>query len=256
MAWQPDDYLTFAKARTRPAQDLLARVVHPDPRRVVDLGCGPGNATALLAERWPDAAIAGVDSSPEMLAKARASGIRASWCQADIQAWASEAAGDVLFSNAALHWLPDHASLFPRLFGFLAAGGVLAVQMPLNSAAPSHALIREVAEAEAPAALPALAHGPEVLAPDAYVDLLAPLGGALDLWATTYLHILEGEDPVLRWVRSTTLRPIREALCDHAYARFERTYAERLRQAYPRRADGRTLFPFQRLFLVAIRPTS
>jgi trans-aconitate 2-methyltransferase len=253
MSWHPDRYLAFGDERTRPAVDLLARVPLAEPTRIADLGCGPGNSTRLLCERWPEADVLGIDNSAAMLAKAEGSGIRARWLQADIAAWTPDPPFDLLFSNAALHWLPDHASLLPRLLGHLRPGGVLAVQMPRNFAAPSHTLLREVAKVGpwAESLARHLADEP-VAAPEWYHDLLAPLAAAADIWQTEYLHVLDGDDPVLNWVRGTALRPVITALSAEEQVRFEAAYAQRLRTAYPRRPDGRTLFPFRRLFIVAI----
>lgn len=254
MSWHPERYLAFGDHRTRPAMDLLARVALEAPMLVADLGCGPGNSTALLCARWPEAEVLGIDNSAEMLAKARASGLAARWREADLASWTPAAPYDLLYSNAALHWLPDHATLLPRLLAALRPGGVLAVQMPRNFDAPSHVLLRAVAD-EGPWA-PRLAAGvlrAPVAEPAWYYDLLAPRAAALDIWESEYLHILEGEDPVLGWTRATALRPVIAALEPAARARFEAEYAKRLRAAYPRRPDGRTLFPFRRLFIVATR---
>jgi trans-aconitate 2-methyltransferase len=254
LTWDPARYLTFGDQRARPALDLLARVPLANAARVADLGCGPGNSTTLLAERWPDAAIIGVDSSPEMLAKARATGVRATWVEADIGAWTPDRPLDLIYSNAALHWLGDHALLLPRLMGQLRAEGVLAVQMPRNFAAPSHTLLRETA-ANGPWAghLAGILDERPVAAPEWYYDLLAPLTRELDIWETEYLHVLAGDDPVLNWSRGTALRPIMRALDAGQFAAFEAAYAGRLRAAYPKRADGRTPFPFRRVFIVAQR---
>ncbi len=251
MGWDPAQYLSFADQRTRPALDLLARVRLAEPRRIVDLGCGPGNATALLAARWPAAAITGIDSDPAMLARAAAAELRASWQQADVAAWRAEAPVDLLFSNACLQWLPDHGRLLPHLLEQLAPGGVLAVQMPANFAAPSHALMRALA-AEPPfaKALAGVLRADPVHAPEWYFDRLAGRAASLDLWTTEYLQALAGPDPVLRWVSSTALRPVRDVLDAASFARFEAAYAERLREAYPARPDSTTLFPFRRLFMV------
>jgi trans-aconitate 2-methyltransferase len=254
LTWNPERYLAFGDQRTRPALDLLARVPSAGAARVADLGCGPGNSTALLEQRWPEAAIIGVDSSPEMLAQARATGVRATWVEADIAAWTPDRPLDLIYSNAALHWLGDHAALLPRLVGQLRATGVLAVQMPRNFAAPSHTLLRETAKSGPWAdRLAGILDRQSVAAPEWYYDLLAPHAQALDVWETEYLHVLEGDDPVLRWTRSTALRPIAQALHPEQFAALEAAYAARLRAAYPRRADGRTLFPFRRLFFIARR---
>ena len=254
MTWNPERYLAFGDQRTRPAIDLMARVSLQQATRIADLGCGPGNATGLLVERWPKAKVIGIDNSRDMLAKAAGSGIAATWVEAEIAAWAPQHPLDLIYSNAALHWLPDHQALLPRLLGCLQPGGVLAVQMPRNFEAPSHALLRVTAESGPWA--DRLAGGLDwrrVAAPEWYYDLLAPHAAVLDIWETVYLHVLDGEDPVLNWTRSTALRPIMQALDEEHRPAFEAAYAARLREAYPRRADGQTLFPFRRLFIVAQR---
>jgi trans-aconitate 2-methyltransferase len=253
MSWDPEVYLKFATERTRPAIELLARVPSRAPSRVIDLGCGPGNSTALLAARWPDAEIEGVESSPEMLAKARISGVRASWTEGDVQSWTPDTQYDVMFSNAVFQWIPDHRALLPRLMGHLAKGGVLAFQVPRNFDAPSHALMREVANAGPWAAKLADARLRNVLPPEVYFDILAPLSASLDIWETTYLQVLWGDDPVLAWVSGTGLRPFVQALDEKQREVFSAQYRARLREAYPRRDDGKTLFPFQRLFVVATK---
>jgi trans-aconitate 2-methyltransferase len=254
MTWSPERYLAFADQRTRPAVDLLARVPLQRPERAVDLGCGPGNSTRLLAKRWPAADVIGIDSSGDMLASAGQSGIRATWVEADLAAWAPQHAPDLIFSNAALHWVGGHETLLPRLLECVRPGGVLAVQMPRNFEAPSHTLLRATA-ASGPWAdrLAEVLDWRPVATPEWYYDLLAPQAAALDIWETVYLHVLEGDDPVLRWTRSTALRRIVQALDEADCAAFEAAYAARLRAAYPRRADGRTLFAFRRLFIVAQR---
>jgi trans-aconitate 2-methyltransferase len=254
MTWSPERYLAFADQRTRPAVDLLARVPLQRPERAVDLGCGPGNSTRLLAERWPAADVIGIDSSGDMLASAGQSGIRATWVEADLAAWAPQHAPDLIFSNAALHWVGGHETLLPRLLECVRPGGVLAVQMPRNFEAPSHTLLRATA-ASGPWAdrLAEVLDWRPVATPEWYYDLLAPQAAALDIWETVYLHVLEGDDPVLRWTRSTALRRIVQALDEADCAAFEAAYAARLRAAYPRRADGRTLFASRRLFIVAQR---
>ena len=253
MSWHPERYLAFDDHRTRPAADLLARVPLSAPERVVDLGCGPGNSTVLLAERWPDAEVIGVDSAATMLAKARDSGLAAHLLEADIADWTPAAPVDLLFSNAALHWLPDHQALLPRLLAHLRPGGVLAIQMPRNFQAASHVTLHQLAAQEPWAAQLEGLLRPEPVAPPAwYHDLLAP-HAATDIWQTEYLQALEGEDPVLRWIEATTLRPVLEALDETAGAAFKDAYAALLREAYPRRPDGTTLFPFLRLFIVARR---
>jgi len=251
MSWDPEIYMKFAGERTRPAMELLRRVPLSTPRRAIDLGCGPGNSTALLVARWPQAEIEGLESSPEMLAKARGAGARARFVEGEVETWNPPAPYDVVFSNATLHWIADHRALLPRLMGHVAQGGVLAFQVPRNFDAPSHVLMRAVATEGPWAAKLANARSMNVLSPDEYYGILAPLSAAVDIWEITYLHVLDGEDPVLAWVSGTGLRPFVQPLDPAEREAFLARYGARLREAYPRRADGRTLFPFQRLFAVA-----
>jgi trans-aconitate 2-methyltransferase len=252
MNWDPEVYMRFASERSRPAMELLARVPLRAPARVIDLGCGPGNSTAILAARWPQAEIEGLESSPDMLTRAHASGLRAKWIDSDIESWASSDPYDVIFSNAALHWIPDHHLLLPRLMSYVADGGALAFQVPRNFDAPSHVLMQQVAESGPWAAKLADACQMNVLSPEVYFDILAPLAKSVDIWETTYIHVLEGEDPVLAWVSGTGLRPFVQPLDNEEREAFFARYRTRLREAYPRRADGKTLFPFQRLFAIAL----
>ena len=251
MAWDPALYSSFAQPRLRPALDLLARIDVAAPRRVVDLGCGTGNVTRLLAQRWPDAKVTGIDSSPEMLAAA-ADGGAIHYNLGDMGSWTADRPVDVLFSNAALHWLDDHARLFPRLFDQLAPGGVLAVQMPRNHHAPSHTLMAEAAAAGPwRGTLAPLLRRDPVADPAVYYDLLAPVAAGLDLWQTEYLHVLDGDDPVVRWTMSTALRPLLDALEGEWRQGFLDAYTKLIATAYPPQADGKTLLSFRRLFLVA-----
>lgn len=252
--WDPAQYLKFAAPRFRPAMDLLARVAIEAPKTVYDLGCGAGNVTRLLAQRWPDARVVGVDDSAEMLAQAAKEAPGIVWQCQSVASWTPEQAADLIYSNAALHWLPDHQALFRRLMGCLTPGGVLAVQMPRNFSEPSHALIREtVAGGPWRDRLAPLVQPSPVAAPEYYYDLLAPLAAELDMWETQYQHVLEGEDPVKEWTKGTWLKQFLDALDEGDRPAFEADYAVRLRKAYPRRADGKTVFPFRRLFIVARR---
>ena len=253
MTWNPQTYLAFADQRTRPAAELLARIPAHHPSWVADLGCGPGNSTALLAARWPDARLEGVDSSTEMLNQARASGVPATWIQADIGAWEPDARYDVIFSNATFQWLPGQEVLFPRLMSFVKKGGIFAFQVPVNFNAPSHVLLRETAAD--PRWKQKLAHVRETArgVAENYYDILKPQASTLDIWRTEYLQVLEGEDAVYRWVSGTALRPYVQALDGAEGEAFVALYKQKLNAAYPHRADGTTLFPFQRLFVVAVR---
>lgn len=248
MVWNPKTYLAFADERTRPAAELLARVPDAAPARVVDLGCGPGNSTALLRARWHTAHIDGVDSSADMLAQARKAGIAADWIEADIAQWDPAAPYDVIFSNATFQWLGDHATLLPRLLGFVKPGGTFAFQVPHNMDAPSHVLMRE---AGGPwAAKLKNVREVAVLSPASYYDILSPHAAAVDIWETEYLHVLKGDDAVYHWVSGTGLRPFVQALAGAERDAFIADYKTRLNVAYPPRGDGTTLFPFKRLFAV------
>jgi trans-aconitate 2-methyltransferase len=250
--WDPAQYLKFAGHRLRPALDLLNRIDLSAPSAVYDLGAGTGNVTRLLRARWPDAAITGVDDSAEMLAKAAAESPDVTWEQADLSTWRPSRPADLIFSNAALHWLPDHAKLFPALLAGLAPGGVLAVQIPRNFSAPSHTSISEAARSGPwRAKLEPLLRPAPVAEPDVYYGLLASMAASLDMWETEYVQILEGDDPVKEWVKGTWLRPLLDALSGHERDDFENAYAALVARAYPKRADGRTLFPFRRLFILA-----
>jgi trans-aconitate 2-methyltransferase len=254
VSWDPAQYLKFAGERMRPAVDLLARVPAAAPKTVVDLGCGAGNLAPLLAARWPQARLTGVDSSPEMLARARAAHPQARFEQADIGAWRPARPVDVLYSNAALHWLDGHERLFPALLQAVAPGGWLAVQMPRNFGAPSHTTIVETLE-QGPwrARLEPQLRREPVAAPGFYWRLLEPLAAELQVWETEYLQVLEGDNPVAEYTKGTWLKQFLDLLQDAERAAFEAAYRARVRAWYPPEADGRTLFPFRRLFLVAQR---
>jgi trans-aconitate 2-methyltransferase len=252
MAWNPAQYELFRAARERPGLDLLAAIPPLEPDQIVDLGCGTGYLTRLLGQNYPRARVTGVDNDRAMLAKAAAEPSGVTWELGDATQWRPGRPVDLIFSNAALHWLPDHHALFPHLAGALAADGVLAVQMPRNFNAPSHRLLQElVADGPWAAALKGALHHEAVQAADAYYRLLRPHCRQIDIWETEYLHILPGTDPVLEWVKGTTLLPVMTRLDEDMAATFRDLYAERLRAAYPTERDGNTLFPFRRLFIVA-----
>jgi trans-aconitate 2-methyltransferase len=258
MAWDPGQYLKFGGERLRPALDLLARVAADAPRRVVDLGCGAGSLTRILAERFPEAEVTGLDGSEEMLAKARAdakSGEAINWRRWDIAAWKADPPVDLIYSNAALHWLGDHGGLFPHLLAQLQPGGTLAVQMPRQHAAPSHALIDAVAARYAylPQRMKKNPRPAPVGDPGFYYGLLKPLSRSLDIWETEYLHVLKGPDPVPEFTKSTTLKPVLENLDPAHREPYMAEYRAACRAAYPPLADGTTLFPFRRIFMVAVK---
>ena len=253
MSWNPQQYTRFAGQRLRPALDLIARVPLEHPQAVADLGCGTGNVTRILRSRWPRARITGVDGSTQMLAEARKEQADIVWEQSELGSWNPVEKYDLVFSNAALHWLDDHRALFERLAGYIVPGGVLAVQMPRNFGAPSHSRMHELAMRPPwRDALAGLLRPMPVLEPAAYYDLLAARASSLDIWESEYLQVLEGENPVAEWTKGTWLAPLLAALAPGARAAFEAEYRQRMAQAYPRQADGKTLFPFRRLFIVAV----
>ena len=263
MTWEPAQYLKYAHERLRPAVDLMARVDLTAPRTIVDLGCGAGNVTRILAARWPRARIVGIDNSATMLATARAANAdnAIEWQAADLAQWAAEAAPasvDLVYSNAALHWLDDHPRLFPRLMGIVAPGGALAVQMPSNFEASSHVAPQQAAASPRwRARLGALVR-PVPVAPAAqYLAWLSPHAETVDAWTTEYLHVLphtdDGAHPVVAWIKGTTLTPFLAALDAKAQRAFVADVSERIAPAYPAAADGRVPYPFRRLFIVAAR---
>ena len=251
--WDPDRYLAYADERGRPFVDLLARVDSTAPDRVVDLGCGPGNLTVLLAERWPDAEVRGVDNSPEMVAKAREVHPGIDFEVGDLRDWTPETPVDVLVSNATLQWVPDHLELLPALLDGIRPGGRLAFQVPGNFEEPSHTIRTELAAAAPYDVHTGGAAVPCSHDPGTYLDVLAGLGCEVDAWETTYLHVLGGEDPVFTWVSGTGARPTLQALPEDLRVDFEREFRARLRAAYPER-EGLVVLPFRRVFVVATRP--
>jgi trans-aconitate 2-methyltransferase len=253
MPWNPQQYLSYGNERLRPALDLMARIKLAAAQHIVDIGCGPGNVTTLLRERWPEASITGIDNSPEMLESARKiTGI--GWQLADAATWQAERQYDLIFSNATLHWLDRHEQLFPRLAQALTAGGCLAIQMPRNFTSASHSTAREVARSGPwqQALVPLLREAP-VHDPAEYYRILAPHAEQLDIWETEYLHVLEGNNPVADWTRGSLLVPLLAALAEPQRSAFEAEYRRLVRAAYPAQADAKTLFPFRRIFIVAMR---
>jgi trans-aconitate 2-methyltransferase len=249
-SWDPERYLTYADERGRPFVELVARIAAERPGEVVDLGCGPGNVTTVLGARWSEARIRGLDSSHEMIDRARAADAGIDFEVADLRDWAEgDDPVDVLVSNATLQWVPGHLDLIPALAGHLRPGGWLAFQVPGNFDEPSHT-IRTALAAEAPYA----EHTRDVAVPSShdpavYLETLAGLGLAPDVWETTYLHVLTGPDPLFTWVSGTGARPTLQALPDDLRPGFEAEFRRRLRDAYPER-DGRVVLPFRRVFAV------
>jgi trans-aconitate 2-methyltransferase len=259
-SWDPGQYLKFADHRLRPALDLLGRIPLEQPRVIYDLGCGSGNVTGILAEAWPNARVVGVDNSPEMLAQAAETESRVQWQHGDLADWQPDTPPSVLYSNAVIQWVPDHQELVPRLWAMLPSGGCLAVQAPMSWDMPSHHIMRDTLTDGGPGDAPIgnvelrQAVGNRwVQNPDFYYDLLAPDAAHLDVWTTEYQHVLTGDDAVLEWVTGTGLRPILNGLNDADRDIYVEKYRQRLNREYPKRADGVTLYPFRRLFFVAVR---
>jgi trans-aconitate 2-methyltransferase len=256
-AWDPNLYLKYAGERTRPAADLIGQIRLESPAQIVDLGCGPGNSTEQLRRRWPQAAITGVDNSPEMLAQAKANHPDWQWILCDIEGWKPEPAVDLIFSNAALHWVPGHATLFRGLIGGVAREGALAAQMPNNFQSAAHEVIQEVAASGDPRWSKALASAPGTFTvqPAAfYYDVLRKHSSRVDIWETEYQHVMDGPKAVFDWIRGTGMRPYLDRLPDDEQRRkFEEMCLEGFQEAYRPNDQGKVLFPFRRMFIVAYR---
>ena len=253
MPWDPDRYLRFADHRTRPGIELLSRVPDTNARRIVDLGCGTGHLTAMLLERWPDAEVVGIDSSPEMIQRARDDHPEMTWMVGDIDTWEPEASLDLIFSNATLHWLDGHEDLFRRFRSVLAPSGVLACQMPDNWNAPTHRIPAEVFDDSTwPKSARSALMRYRLSSPENYARWVQPAN--VDLWRTTYYQQLIGDDPVWDWVTGSVLRPVLAELDPSEQARFTEACRARYRTAYPSDPDGVTTLPFSRLFMVALAP--
>ncbi len=251
MSWDPSLYLQFADERSRPFIDLVGRV-RSEPRTIVDLGCGPGHLTAVLRARWPGATIHGVDSSAAMIDRANADNADATttYALADVAEWAPADAVELMVSNALLQWVPDQLEVIERLCDFVAPGGTFALQVPNNYRGASHVLLHEISSRGPYASHTEGLHADRGTPPEAYLDLFSRLGWETDVWETTYLHVLHGEDPVFGWISATGARPILQALPDGLREDFADEYKAALRDAYPRRPHG-TVLPFTRVFAVA-----
>ena len=253
--WDASQYLRFEDERTRPPADLLARVPLSEPKRCIDLGCGPGNSTELVARRFPKALTEGLDASPDMLEKARERLPDLSFVLGDVATWSDAAGYDLIFANAVLQWLPEHEALFPRLARSLAPGGCLAVQMPNNLMEPSHVAMREVA-AEAPWAEKLATAKAERSAIGSFGDYrrwLAAAGCRVDIWQTTYVHALAGIEAIAEWFKSTGLKPYLDRLTPAEREIFIERYLEHIAPGYPVESEGKVLLRFPRLSIVAVR---
>lgn len=256
--WNPEQYLKFAGERTQPCRDLAARVEVWRPLRIVDLGCGPGNSAEVIAQRWPDAAITGIDSSAVMIESARAMRPKGEWRAGEIAQWAatSHERFDIVFSNAALQWVGDHASLFPRLFEHVESGGALAVQVPGNYSGILNRLMRELAaradwQRWFPEGRAEEWHTHDL---DFYYDTLEPHAARLDLWASEYWHVMPGVEAIVEFYKGTGLRPYLETIgAAEERERFLAEYLEKLKPEFPPQSNGAVLFPLRRIFIVAYR---
>jgi trans-aconitate 2-methyltransferase len=255
LAWDVDLYLQFGNERTQPAVDLISRVTVSHPQRVIDLGCGPGNSTEMLRRRWPNATITGLDSSPEMIAEARKRYADQAWILADAGAWAASEPYDLVFSNAALHWIPNHDELVCHLLAQVAPGGALAFQIPNHIHSPLHqAILQIAAEPHWRQQMQTAKSALTIERPSFYFDALAQSAVKIDIWETDYYHILEDAPAIVHWIRSTGLRPFLEALdTEDQRQHFLKALTERVVDAYPPQKNGKVLFPFRRLFVVAYR---
>jgi trans-aconitate 2-methyltransferase len=253
--WSARQYLKFEDERTRPPRDLLAQVPLAAPRRVIDLGCGPGNSTELLIARFPGAEVTGLDSSTDMLRQARERLPGVSFVKADLATWIPQKPTDLLFANAVIQWVPDHPAVLQRLLAALPGGGVLAVQMPDNTNEPALALMEEVGRVGPWAAGVAAASAAreDLPTPGGYYDLLRPLCARLDIWHTVYNHVMADAAAVVEWFKGSALRPFLNAVADGERADYLAAYTAQIARAYPPRFDGKVLLRFPRLFIVAVR---
>jgi trans-aconitate 2-methyltransferase len=262
--WDADQYLLYNDQRTRPCRELAARISVESPKTAIDLGCGPGNSTAVLMERWPQTELTGLDSSPEMIAAAKKSHPQIQWQIADIAAWAGQTAFgersrtacafDIVFSNAALQWVDNHPATFPRLLHRVAPGGALAVQMPGNYDSPAHQIMRDLAQSPRwrPHLPPKGIREWHVHSLPDYYDILDPNAASVDLWETEYLHVMSDAAAIVEWYKGTGLRPFLDALAgEELRAEFLAEYKREISRAYQKRGDGKVVFPFRRLFMIA-----
>ncbi|MEE3719900.1 methyltransferase domain-containing protein [Tumidithrix elongata RA019] len=255
MNWDADLYLQFAKERTRPSSDLISRINLLQPQRIIDLGCGPGNSTAMLRQKWLQADITGLDNSPEMIAAASKSYPSEKWVLSNIASWSAEIPFDLVFSNATLQWLPNHGKLFAHLFSQVALGGALAIQVPAHYQSPLRQVVDEVSKD--PLWSDRMDRARNALTferPRFYYDVLQPLAKYLEIWETEYYHVMDSPKAIVNWFRGTGLRPFLGSLeSEQQKEKFEQMLLEGYTKAYPQQNDGRILFPFRRLFIIAYR---
>ncbi len=253
--WDPDQYLKFGNERTQPSIDLATRIEVENPRSVIDIGCGPGNSTTILRNKWPKAQFTGLDSSPAMIEKAKAGQRETNWIVADASTYDFREKYDIVFSNAAIQWMPDHTSLIPRLLAIVNRGGALAVQVPANWDSPLHLAVRNTASQDKWSRMTA---GVERIlsnnTPEFYYDIISSAGPKVALWTTTYYHILKSHTDLVEWYKGTAMRPFLETLPDdEARSEFENEVLARCKATYQLQRDGSLLYPFKRTFFIAYR---
>jgi len=257
--WDANLYMQFANERARPCADLIAHIALESPTNITDLGCGTGNSTEQLHARWPHSQITGVDSSTEMLTQAREKHPDWKWEQSDIEKWTPAAPSDLIFANAAFHWIRDHSVQLPRVFNFVAPGGALAFQIPYHLVSPAHHAMVEVAQfPEWEQRLRTARHTMTVETPDFYYDTLAQQSARLDIWLTTYHHEMQDASGIVEWLRGSGMRPYLEALANgpngkEDQQRFQNECLRRFKDSYPPRRNGKTVLSYPRLFLIAYK---
>lgn len=253
--WDSGQYTKFINERTQPAYDLAARISHTNPKKIIDIGCGPGNSTEVLLQNWPEANISGFDSSPEMLAQAKASNSSINWFESCVEEWSPSETFDIIFSNAVFQWVQEHKVVLPRLLNILNDGGALAIQMPARYNSPLHKQLIEVAEMPEWVEYTGLPRTQLSLSePSFYYDLLAPITSRLDIWETKYFHIMDDVQAILEWFRGAGLRPFLEALPDNqARESFELEVLRKYSATYPKQKNGKVLFPFNRFFFIGYK---
>lgn len=254
VSWNPEQYLTFGNERLQPALDLLMHISLKKPKLIYDLGCGPGTVTTIIKDKWSQAKIIGVDSSKEMLDRARKLNSDINWVEDDITSWKPDQISDLIFSNATLHWLDNHETLLPTLMDYLQTKGILAIQMPNNFTEPSHQSIYQTVKNGSwyEKLMPLLREKPVLDVAD-YYKILTPLSSTLIMWQTTYFHVLEGQDPVVEWTKGSVLKPFLDQLSETEKEIFLEAYTNLIRKAYPVLPDKKTIMPFNRIFIVAVK---
>jgi trans-aconitate 2-methyltransferase len=251
--WNPEQYLKFDEERTRPSIDLVARIPIDNPSSIIDIGCGPGNSTQVLARRWPGCKIVGVDNSPAMIERAKKDYPRQEWRILDAGKDEIEGTFEIVFSNATIQWIPNHADLLKKFHGLLTKKGIIAIQIPLFWDMPIGKTIANIATSERWSPLTGRVSDLfSIHDPSYYYDKLSELSGSIDIWVSDYFHVLDSHVSIFEMIRSTGLRPYLERLrTEQEKNEFEGAVLREIARDYPLQKNGRVLFPFKRLFFVA-----